>query len=155
MNSIIAFIATRIPLVKRVWDAVDGFKTYLAGAGMCLTGIAAMVGAAAILVNQFAALTGFAADLTWLRGLKHDGNAGALLAGWGVFLLGLKTIGQRHALDKQVAPAAPPLIADGKPTDAAFAQPLCAAVLPEDEGADAPAALDNMALQNKAAGDGK
>ena len=114
MNGIIAFIAEKVPFVKRLWDAVDGYKTYLAGAGFMFTGISTMAGALAILVGQFAALNGFAADLAWAQGLKHDPTMLAIGGGWLAVLHGWTVIAQRHAADKAASavPVAPaPVVA--------------------------------------------
>jgi hypothetical protein len=99
MTALLAAVI-RFTRIGKLFDLIDGYKTYAAGFSMIFTGLGLMFASAATLAGQFGALTGLAADLAWLQGLKHDSNAIEFMAGWGSFLLGVQTVGQRHAQQK-------------------------------------------------------
>ena len=109
METIIRFISM-LPFVKKLWDAVDGWKTYLAAVGLMLTGLAGLLGGLAGLIRELTFLANFAAIFAWSQTLIHDTYAQAVLAGWAMFLVGLRNLGQRHALDKAAEAGDGPII---------------------------------------------
>ncbi len=109
MNGIIAFIAEKVPFIKKLWDSFSGYKEYLAGFGMMLSGIAGCLTIIAVWISQLTYLKDLAAVLTWAQSLKHDPASAALIVAWAGVLQGLKVLGARHAADKAaiIAPAQP------------------------------------------------
>ena len=112
MESIIAF-AEKIPFVKKLWDAFDGWKEYMAGVGMMFSGLAGCLAIVSIWIGQLSSLKDLAAVYAWAQSLKHDPASAALIVAWAGVLQGLKIIGARHAADKAagavlVVPVVPP-----------------------------------------------
>jgi hypothetical protein len=86
--------------INRALAAVDGYKTYLAGASMILTGLGTATTGAVGLVNEIIPLHTLADYFGWAKGLSHDTNAGLVAAGVAMMGKGLGDIGNRHAIAK-------------------------------------------------------
>ncbi len=80
-----------IGVPKSVWDAVDGAKTYIAGAVSLLTG------AAGILQELAVPLAAHSVSGVWsvIKGLPHDNS-------WLMIVGGLTAVGLRHSQAKAV-----------------------------------------------------
>jgi hypothetical protein len=143
MEGIILFIVEKVPFVKKLWDAFDGWKEYLAGAGMMFSGLAGCLGIIGIWVAQVSDLKDSAAVFAWAQSLKHDPASAAIIVAWAGVLQGLKIVGSRHAADKAAIAisAAPslPAVAVSSPAPALVAAPVDA-VAPPVVPSPAPAA---------------
>ena len=116
--------------LQKLWDMMDGYKAYAAGFGAMLTGLGLMATSGAGLVMQFAALTGWHQDLVWFENFRHNGNAIQFGTGWGAFLLGLKTVGDRHAQQKTLDAAKTQQVVFLSPEKASAPLPTAAAPIP-------------------------
>lgn len=103
MNGIVMFIVEKLPISRKIWNFFDGWKEYIAGAGMMFSGLAGCLGILAMWATQLAALKDMAAMIAWVEGLKHDPASAAFIVAWAGFLQGLKYIGARHAAEKSMA----------------------------------------------------
>ena len=99
--SVLGFLL-KITGLQKIWDLLDGYKVYAAGFASMFTGIGLMAAAAATLLTEIAALTGWQADLLWIQNIRHDGAAIQFGAGWAALIFGLKTVGERHAQQKLI-----------------------------------------------------
>lgn len=97
----------------KLWDAVDGYKTAIAGFSGLLHALAALILFAAGLVDQASPLLQ-AHDLNGLvhlaQGLQHigaDPNVAAFSAAWSKFYTALGIVGIGHKIDKAAADPAP------------------------------------------------
>ena len=93
------------------WDKVDGAKTYIAGVGGILSGLAMVCTGLAGLISEFLPLHGWGAVLAWGKTLGSDASFALLAKGWAAVLAGLSVVGLRHAIDKNTPddpPATPP-----------------------------------------------
>lgn len=101
MNTIVNFVM-RVAGFGKAVEALDGetSKTYAAGVGQILTGVAGIVAGLGMYSAQFVAAKGGAAYLEILQGALHNPATLALGAGWTEILKGRATIAQRHAIAK-------------------------------------------------------
>lgn len=86
--------------LAKVVEALDGYKTYLAGVSLMLTGAATAMTGAAGLLNEVLPLHTLADYLAWMKALSHDTNMGLIAAGAAMVSKGLADIGNRHATAK-------------------------------------------------------
>ena len=110
---------------KKLWAMLDGMKLYL-------TGVATMLTGAAGLIQEYVAIAGahnLATLWAFVQGFPKDTNYGMILAGFGIIAAAHKAQKVIDAVNTPISDDKT-LIANGKPADAAFAQPLCATVLP-------------------------
>lgn len=99
--------------LKKLWDKIDGYKTYIGAVAMMLTGLSSMFGALASELNAFIAQAhDIASAFTFVQTVAHnwqtDPTAILFMGGWLAFVHGWTTMAQRHATDK-ATPAAPAL----------------------------------------------
>ncbi len=72
--------------LNKVWTALDGWKTYIAGGASLLTGVAGLLTEIVKLINDKSATEAF----HWLQSLPQDQS-------WMLVLAGLAAIGLRHS----------------------------------------------------------
>lgn len=108
MNDIIAF-ALRFSRVQALWDAFNGYKTYVGGAALMLLGAGKVLIGAAGLITQLQGCGSLAAAVEFARYLTASNlNVASISTGWASFAAGLAAVGLRHAQAKYAAAAPVP-----------------------------------------------
>lgn len=110
MKSIVNFAMRCFGLGKAV-DALDGetSKAYTGGIGNVLLGASGVLGGLAGMAVQLVGMKGGASYLEFGQNLGHNPATLAVLMGAKTFMEGWTAIGQRHAIAKAEAAAAPVL----------------------------------------------
>ena len=75
--------------LNKVWDALDGYKTYVAGAASALTGAAGLLNEVLPIIQHRSATE----LLGWAKDLPNDQS-------WLLLLTGLAALGLRHSHSK-------------------------------------------------------
>lgn len=88
----------------KLWSALDGKKSYLAGGSQLAGGAASILSGVAALLAQGAALGSLGDAVGWAKGIPQDQAWGLVLLGWKMVADGLATVGLRHAHEKAAAP---------------------------------------------------
>lgn len=96
-------------------DALDGYKTYIAGTCEMLTGLAAMLGAAASLLPHFMEGKGVQGIYAVLTGPELPIAKATFGGGWILLVHGFKGIGQAHAAEKAALAQAPAQVPNAAP----------------------------------------
>lgn len=98
-------------------DALDGYKTYIAGTCKMLTGAAAILGALTSFLPHLATGHGLSGVIAVLTGPDFPVAKAAISGGWLVMLMGLSDIAKAHASEKLSAQvqAVPLAVADSQP----------------------------------------
>jgi hypothetical protein len=98
-------LAVRFSGLGKIWNALDGYKTYAGGAGQMLAGGAAILMGASQWLDKVAAAESLGAIVDMAKNAQGDPATLVLLGGLATFSSGLAKIGQRHATEKSAGPA--------------------------------------------------
>lgn len=101
MNNLIAF-GLRLTGVKKLWDMVNGYKTYIGAVSLLLLGFGKILIGISGLLAVLASCGDLACGVELVRGLSQsDPNVASIVAGWVAIGNGLIGLGLRHAQSKK------------------------------------------------------